>query len=253
MDKFEDVNKDSSEDKLISDLDNGEDQFEDYLSRRASGDTDVEPEVGEENGGEKDDPEAPIIIDDEIVNESRYLDDSVKGIKEKRTVLEGREAPIIGKYIVERTVDAPEYPGMAEIFNNTYHLAVTEMTVPQIRKIQEENEEFIAKRRFVNYALRKGEETLLLRMSPEEAETYRKRREWNDKNKSERKTGPKAAKGSSKTKAGVTRARSSQEKYAKANQDMGLTKAENIDDLKSLGPKFWNNETMSFIDTLYTD
>ena len=254
FDDFEDVNKAPNTGETLSDLSKDEDQFEDYLSRRANG----ESEVVEDSTS--DDPEVPIIIDDEtvssgVVNDSestlRSIEEFRPQTKEKRTLLEGREHPIIGKYTVEVQVPAPTYPWTAEVWNNTRKLAISEMSIDQIRKVQEENEEAIAKWRIQNHALRAVEEEMLLKMSPEEAEVYRARRAKDKSYKPKKRSKETVSKGITRTKSGVVRARSAQEKYAKANQDMGLTKAENIEELKTMGPKFWNDEVSKFIDAIY--
>ena len=272
FDSFDEISKSPSDDEILDDLDSDRDQFEDYLAQRAAGelpDEEVEVKPDEEvdevvDEVEENDLEAPIIIDDDLITSGlpytkthKMLEAkktrSVKEMEpptEKRTILEGREAPIIGKYIVERQVNIPNYPWKAEVWNNTHHLAITEMNLDQIRKIQEDNEEAIAKLKIQNHALTAAQEALLLKMSPEEAEAFRARVAKDKSYKPKKKATAKTS-GITRTKSGQVRAKSAAEKYAKANQDMALTKEENITELKEMGPKFWNKDIASFIDAIY--
>ena len=262
FDTFDDITKIPDRDEVLEDLEgNGVDQFEDYLAERAAGDL---PDEAVEETEETDDPETPIIIDDDLIDSGlpstktdKVLEanmvrrvEEMKPPREKRQIIEGREHAIIGKYVVRRAVDVPDYPWQAEVWNNTHHVAVTEMTIEQIREVQLTNEEAIKRYKVQNHALTAAQEDLILKLSPEEAEAYRVRAA-NDKSYRPKKAKKVVKKGITRTKAGVVRARSAAEKYAKANQDMSLTKDENIVELKSMGPKFWSDEISKFIDAIY--
>ena len=255
----------------------GEDSFEAYLSRRAAsnGETTEEPaaeepadepvdatvddEVTEAN---REEFEEPIIVDVEdkpapnhprnkqwemVPHPDPKVPDDIKPLQEMREVKTRRFHEMTGPYIYTEMVPVQNYSWRCDVWNNTYHLAIDEMTADQIEKVIEENEEAIAKIRTQSHALQAAKEEKLLEMDPAEREAYLARRA---KSKPRlKKVKEEDSKELTRTKSGSVRPRNKVEKAILTFKNMDLSKEELREEAKVLN--YLNPDTEEFINALY--
>ena len=179
----------------------------------------------------------------------RTVSDKGESTQEMRAVKTRRFHEMTGPYIHTELIPVQNFSWRSEVWNNTYHLAIDEMTADQIEKVIEENEEAIAKVRTQSHALQAAKEEKLLDMNPEEREAYIARRA---KSKPRlKKDKDEDSKELTRTKSGSIRPRNKVEKAILTFKNMDLTKEELREEAKVLN--YLNPDTEEFINALYDE